>query len=571
MGHSNWFESWINILGKLKFKMMYILKNKFIVFLALVFTLVTSCRDLDELNINPNGVDPESADLNLLMSTIETELGKRIVDLGFGDIAGVMQHTQKDGWSGGHNDYDWDNQGGDWSGYYGILRNNDDFYQKALEGEYAFHQGVALVMKSYAFGLIADLWGDAPYTEALLAEEGSDYFKPLFDNQGDIYSAILADLESANTLLSQSADAYTNINSTQDLIYGGDVGKWRKFANSLALRYYMRLSAKDPATAEAGISKITSESTKYPLITSADDDATISYIGSAPSDSWPSNTVFDTSPSGSYMRIKLCGTFVEVLKNLNDPRLGVWANKIETPLELVAGTGVDQIVDGVRQISQDIVDDYEASWGVGVDYDPEWVGIPPSVFAASQYNLNPNLNQGLFNPHASQLNDIYKETSGDLLLMRLMSAAEVHFILSEAALKGWGSGTPEGHYAAGIQESMNAWGVGDGFDDYITGAPYSGLESIIEQKWIASWTAAAESWFDYRRTGFPDLQTGESAKREKLPLRFYYNFDNEIALNTDNANAAISALEPTDYKGNDVSNNSAWSRTWLLQGTGMPY
>ena len=199
------------------------------------------------------------------------------------------------------------------------------------------------------------------------------------------------------------------------------------------------------------------------------------------------------------------------------------------------------------------------------------MGIPPSVFAAPQYNLNPNLEQGVFNPHASQLNDIYKDASGSLLLMRIMSAAEVHFILSEAALYGWGPGTPEGHYAAGIQQSMNAWGVGDDFNDYISGAPYSDLESIIEQKWIASWTAAAESWFDYRRTGLPDLQTGESAKREKLPLRFYYHFVDEISLNTVNADAAIEKLEPTDYKGSDVSNNSAWSKSWLLIGTGKPY
>lgn len=550
---------------------MYIIKNKFIILLALGFTLATSCQDLDELNINPNGVDPETADLNLLMSTIETGIGQSVVSLGFGDIAGVMQHTQKDGWSGGHNDYDWDNQNKSWSNYYGILRNNDEFYNKAVDGEYAFHQGVALVMKSYTFGLITDLWGDAPFTAALQAEEGPEYFKPVYDDQGDIYTAILADLETANTLLSQDPDSYSNINSTQDLIYDGDANKWRKFANSLALRYYMRLSAKDPATAEAGIRKITSDMGKYPLITEAGDDANISYIGGAPSDSWPSNTVFDTSPSGSYMRIKLCGTLVEALQNLNDPRLGVWANKIEIPLVLVPGTGVDEIIGGERHVSQDIVDDYEANWSVGIDYDPEFVGIPPSVFAAPQYNLNPNLEQGVYNPHASQLNDMYKETSGDLLLMRIMSAAEVNFILSEAALNGWVSGTPQEYYAAGIQQSFIAWGVGDDFEDYYSGLTYSGLESIIEQKWIASWTAAAESWFDYRRTGLPDLQTGESAKREKLPLRFYYHFDSEISLNTANADAAIAKLEPTAYKGSDVSNNSAWSKSWLLIGTGMPY
>jgi hypothetical protein len=547
------------------------IKNYLIIALTIIFAFIVSCKDLDELNINPNGVDPKTADLNLLMPTFITGVGQIVVSLGAGDIAGVMQHTQKDGWSGGHNDYDWDNSSKSWSGYYGNLRNIDEFHKKAVEGEYEFHQGVALVMKAYTFGLITDLWGDAPYSEALRAEEGSDYFKPKFDLQEDIYHGILADLESANTLLSKNQNYYTNINSTQDVLYGGDVTKWRKFANSLALRYYMRLSAKEPATAQAGINKIASDPGKYPVITNVSDDATVGYIGSSPADSWPSNTVFDTDPRGAYMRTKMCATLVDAMQELNDPRLGVYANKIGIPLKLVSGENVDRIVDGVREISQDIIDDYVESWGVGVDFDPEYVGIPPSVYAAPQYNLNPNLDQAVYNPHCSQLNDMYKQTHGDLLLMRFMSAAETHFILAEAASYNWISASAEEHYAEGIKQSLNAWKLGDTFDDYIGGAPYSGLESIIKQKWIASWTAAAESWFDWRRTGLPELQTGESARRPALPLRFYYHFDNEISKNTINAEEAISRLEPTQYKGTDVSNNSAWSKMWLLQDTGKPY
>lgn len=550
---------------------MYKIKNRLIILLSFLLSLTISCKDLDELNINPNGVDPKTADLNLLMPTIITGVGQTVVSLGFGDLAGVMQHTQYDGWSSGHNDYNWDNQGHNWAGYYGILRNNDEFYKKAKEGDYKFHQGVALIMRAYVFGYIADLWGDAPYTEALKAESGDKYFKPVYDAQRDIYMGILADLDTANILLSGDNNSYKNIDPIQDVLYGGDVSKWRKFANSLALRYYMRLSVKEPGIAENGIKMITADPENYPLITDASDDASVSYPGSSPYDSWPSNTVFDKSTSGNYMRTKMCKTLVDALKDLSDPRLGVWANKIEIPLVLVSGTGIDEIVDGERHISQDIVDDYIAAWGVDIDYDPEYVGIPTSVFAAPQYNLNPNLEQGVYNPHASQLNDMYKETSGEYLLMRIMSAAEVNLILAEAATNSWAPGNAEDYYAAGIQQSMNAWGVGGAFSDYIAGAPYDGIESIIEQKWIASWTAAAESWFDYRRTGLPALQTGESAKREALPLRFYYNNDNEIAKNPINAEAAIAKLVPTAFKGSDVSNNSAWSKTWLLQGTGLPY
>lgn len=536
--------------------------------LAMTFS---ACHDLDELNINPNGPAPEIADLNLLLPTIITQVGQNVVNLGFGDIAGVMQHTQKTGWSSGHNDYDWNSSTRSWSGLYGILRNVDEFHKKAVDDGYEFHQGVALVMKAYTFGLITDLWGDAPYSQALKAEEGPQFFKPVFDPQRDIYLGILADLETANSLLSKTSGEYENIDASQDVLYEGDVSKWRKFANSLALRYYMRLSLKEPGVAQEGIGKITSDPGLYPLITVASEDANVAYIGSSPGDSWPTNTAFNPDPSGEYMRTKLSATLVDALQALDDPRLAVWANPIEIPLVLVAGSDVDRIVDGKREISQDIVDAYEAAWNVGVDYDPDFVGIPPSVFAAPQYNLNPNLEQGVYNPHASQLNDIYKETSGPLLQMRLLSAAEVHLILAEAALYGWAPGNPEDHYAAGIQQSFNAWGVGSAFADYIAGAPFTGIESIIEQKWIASWSAAAESWFDYRRTGLPNLQTGESAKRAALPLRFYYHFDNEISKNTENAEAAIQRLEPTQYKGSDVSNNSAWSKPWSLQGTGKPY
>lgn len=547
------------------------IKNSIIVALTLVFALVISCKDLDTLNINPNGVDPKSADLNLLMPTITTNVGMTVLDLGFGNMAGVMQHTQLTGWSSGHNDYSWDNTSNSWSGFYGILRNNDEYYKKAIEGGYEFHQGVALIMRAYTFGLITDLWGDAPYTDALKAEEGAEYFKPVFDPQKNIYTGILADLESANTLLSKNVSAYKNINPTQDVIYHGGVTKWRKFANSLALRYYMRLSKKEPAIAEQGIKKIASDPAKYPLIKEAAEDANIGYIGKSTGDSWPSNTVFDISPTGTYMRKKLCNTLVEVLQKLNDPRLGVWANKIEIPLVLVTGTNVDRIVNGKREISKDIASSFELKYNLTIDYDAEYVGIPPSIMVGPLYNLNPNKEQGSYNPHASQLNNIYKATSGPLLLMRLMTAAEVHFILAEAAISGWASETPQSHYNAGVQQSLNAWGVGSAYNTYITGAPYSGLESIINQKWIASWTAAAESWFDYRRTGYPVLKTGEAAKRAALPLRYYYHFDNEISKNTVNANAAISKLEPTQYKGSDVSNNSAWSKMWLLQGTGKPY
>ncbi|MFS4418026.1 SusD/RagB family nutrient-binding outer membrane lipoprotein [Maribacter sp. 2307ULW6-5] len=549
---------------------MNVLKKYFGVgILSLVF--FAACEDLEELNINPNGVDPAVADANLLMPAIITRTAQNVVSLGFGNVAGVMQHTQKDGWSGGHNNYEWDVNSQSWRSYYDILRNNEVFYDKSVQADLEFQQGVGLVIKSFVFGLITDLWGDAPYSEALGADEGPEFYQPVFDDQKDIYMGILTDLEKANTLLSKTS--YEGIVPSQDVLYNGDVQKWRKFANSLALRYFMRLSAKDPGTAEAGIRKITSNPGKYPVITNASNDAQVFYPGDAPANSWPSNTVFDISENGEYFRTKMCATLVETLQALEDPRLSVWANKIAIPLVLdpSAPDDTDEIVDGVRRVSQKVVDDYVMAWQTPVDFDAEYVGIPPSTFAAPSYNLNPNLEQGVFNPHASQLNDRYRQTEGPLLSSRLLSAAEVHFILAEAALYGWAPGAAEAHYNEGIRQSLNAWGVGSSYDAYISNAVFTGLEDILTQKWIASWTTAHESWFDYRRTGLPDLQTGVAAIRQAVPLRFYYHFNDEISVNTLNAEAAIEKLQPTQFKGEDISNNSAWSKMWLLQGTNLPY
>jgi len=216
---------------------------------------VFSCKDLTELNQNPNGVDPAKANPNLVLSTVLTETGKAFVNLGYQDLAGVMQHTQKDGWSGGHNEYDW---GGSqsWSGYYDVLRNNQFVYDRSVELGFELQQGVSLVIKSMMFGLITDLWGDAPYTSALKGSLGgtANTF-PVYDSQEAIYTGILADLEKANTLLSKTKAEYTSTIDGADVYYAGDPTKWRKLANSLALRYFMRISSKKPDVAKAGIGK----------------------------------------------------------------------------------------------------------------------------------------------------------------------------------------------------------------------------------------------------------------------------------------------------------------------------
>ena len=552
------------------------MNKKFILFTAVLATFLFSCEDLTELNENPNGVPPDNANPNLILSTVLTESAKTFVNLGYGEIAGVVQHTQKDGWWSGHNNYDWANQ--DWRGYYEILTDNKLVYERSVDLGYEFQQGVALVMKSMMFGLITDLWGDAPYIEALQGEALGEYLVPAFDTQETIYAGVLQDLETANTLLSKDESEYVGIAPDADVFYGGDPAAWRKLANSLALRYYMRISEKKPGEAKAGIEKIIGNSSQYPIISSSDEDATMGFTGTSNDTSWPNNVVFDGSES-NFSRTKMAATLVEVLQSLSDSRLGVWASKVEIPLVVDPSfpEDTDEIVeiDGkkYRHLSPDVLGDDP------YDDDPEYVGLPTGLLGLPFiYNRNPTANQGAYNPHVSQLSDIYKEATGDLLRARLMSAAEVHFILAEAALKGWNVGEASVHYEAGIRASLETWEVEDTYDDYIAqpSVAYSDSDSdevnltkIMTQKWIASWTAATESWFDYRRTGLPALQAGPAGKRSRLPVRFYYG-DSELRMNDDKAQAALDRLEVTGFSGAD-GKNSAWSKPWVIEGTGKPW
>jgi len=547
------------------------MKNRSIKIFALGILLASalfSCKDLTVLNQNPNGINPLKANPNLVMSTVLTETGKSFVNLGYQDMAGVMQHTQKDGWSGSHNSYEW---GGSqsWASYYDILRNNQYVYDRSVSLNWEMHQGISLVIKSMMFGLITDLWGDAPYSAALKgADGGTANTFPVYDSQEAIYTGILADLEKANTLLSKNAVEYTSTPGTADVYYQGNPTKWRKLANSLMLRFYMRISTKKPDVAKAGIEKIMANAVQYPIITAIADDAAMPFAGNSNDDSWPANAVYDASAS-NYRRLKMAATFVNKLLDLKDPRIAVWANKVQIPLIVDANLpkGTDKIENGKRYLSPDKV------VGKDVNTNPDYVGLPTGLIGGASYNLSPTAEQAANNPHVSWLNDIYKQAKGPLLKSRMMSAAEVRFILAEAALKGWSvTGDAKTHYDAGIKASMDTWGTTAAYASYMTqkGVAYDGtLKQIIEQKWISSWTAAQEAWFDYRRTGFPELTVGPSAIRKVLPVRFYYMLD-ERNLNKTNTEAAMSKLESTIHTEAD-GKNSAWSKPWVLQGGSKPW
>ncbi|HEX6226117.1 MAG TPA: SusD/RagB family nutrient-binding outer membrane lipoprotein [Chryseolinea sp.] len=555
------------------------------IFLA-VLILFSACEDLTELNVNENGVSQSTANPNLLMPTVMTGVANSYLDLGIMDIAGAMQHTQKTGWYSAHNSYDWTPR--DWSPWYGYERTNKLIYERAVELNWPFHQGVALTMKSFIYGTITDLWGDAPYSEAVKGDEGSEFVQPVFDAQDAIYAGIIEDLKTASALFA-SGDV-TGISDSYDVFYGGDMAKWQKFANSLLLRYYLRISDKNASMAKSGIEEIYSSGI---YISDASDDAVMDFIGANASNSFPTSVTDDGT---KFRNAKACVTLLDNLVANNDPRLEVWFEPVRVRWveDLALGTKMDEFIrkNGVLTGKTDIKDEEyreEKESDPSVVYTrhfnptlfganetkpvaSEYVGIPPGLIGPDYYNFNPTPGQTVENQHVSQYDDIYRDLSGSLLKARLISAAETHFILAEAALKGWSVGSAETNYDNGVKSSLDTWDVGGDFASYIAepGVAFDGtLEQIIEQKWIASWTSAVESWMDYRRTGLPALQAGPASPEPVLPVRFIYS-DDETLRNETNANDAIDRLEETSYS--DLRGaNSQWSKPWIIQGTGKPW
>jgi hypothetical protein len=364
-----------------------------------------------------------------------------------------------------------------------------------------------------------------------------------------------------------------------------------RFANSLALRYYMRLSEKDPSYAGNGVTTTLGK----PLISNLDEECNLYYLGVSDADSWPSNGINTTR--SDFTRIKPCSTFSNKLSVLDDPRRHIWFAPIVTPIKVVlpgdmpGGPGVDdEIVDGVRYINAASMDDlgykiYDpVTWyndraidGLTmIDTNSVYVGIPVSNQDTDPYtyNLNPVAERGGFNQHVSEMNTQFNNVSGANLKARIFSSAEVHFLMAEAAVRGWGSNA-EAHYLAGIKASFDAWGIGDDFAGYSDnpGVVFDNtLEKVMEQKWIASFAAASEAYFDWRRTGFPDLQPGPFSKSDVIPVRFPYD-DSDRFINVDNYNDALNSLESTshtnDIPGYDI--DSPWSKNWAQQGVTEPW
>ncbi|GAL64863.1 SusD/RagB family nutrient-binding outer membrane lipoprotein [Algibacter lectus] len=575
------------------------MKNNIIPIALLIFILLaSSCSEsLDDINISPNTLPDTEVDIKFVLTGVISETAKIATNLAYksGDLSAANQYLQRDFTSYEENNYQWG--ANSFSNYYEPLKDSDYIYKRAetekTDEVKNYYQAVALIMKSYQFGFLTSAFGDIPYSNALQAEKGGDeFFKPTYDSQKDVFIGVLNDLKEANTFLTNTDICTEAINS--DILYAGDGQKWRKLANSLRLRFYMRLSEKNDAdlNVSSEIASIVNNPSEFPIMQDNSDNAFVSYVGTDSDNSWPGGALNYSNRSEFYRR-KPSSTIVNNLIDLKDPRLTKWVKPVDVQL---AQGPTNQVVLENNRVKRYIDVDINA---VNTDANLEndintnlFVGLPIALSAPNDFNLGGtlsdvitdigNLDENIYlnaaaNPHTSYLTDMYSENTHELVNSMLMTAAEVKFLLAEASFRGYISSDAYEYYKQGIELSFNQYQITDGeseavYDEanntlvafnqanYIANVKLiydnasDKLEPIIHQKWIALWLTT-ESWFDFRRTGYPNLNSNiiSGTKGKQTPVRFIYT----DAYNEENMLKAIDNLQPSE--------NDQWSTMWLLQ------
>ena len=171
----------------------------------------------------------------------------------------------------------------------------------------------ALVMQSWGFQNMTDLWGDIPYSQALAGDAGGS-LTPKYDAQKDIYYGLLASLTSASAALKTAPATDAGLGSA-DVIFQGDGSKWQKFANSLRARLALRMSKADPAKAATELAAAFAAG----VMTSNSDNAMMA---------WPGDGVFDNpwaANFGTRDDHRMSKTLLDTMNALNDPRVAVYA------------------------------------------------------------------------------------------------------------------------------------------------------------------------------------------------------------------------------------------------------
>ena len=450
-----------------------------------------------------------------------------------------------------------------WTSFYTQSLKNiiDAQYRTAEDAEKVNINSVLRIYRVYLMSIITDTYGDAPFSEAGLGFlEGK--FNPKYDKQEDIYNAFFLELEDAVNKIDPTKDKVTG-----DLIYAGDVTKWQQLANSLRLRFAMRISNVNPTKAQTEFENALAANGG--VITDASSDALIKYMtiafsfGQEAYSDYRGNSLsqllFGNDPANnpSY----LCSTFFNQLYNSGDPR----TFKISRCYYdgLMSATSPDNRID----ITQEMIEKGIAfsprdpgayswePWPTGYDSDicAELAVNNPSVTATMAREVEPKL-----------ANNFLKSDNPGVV----MTSAEVKFLMAEATVKKWnvGSVSAEDLYKQGVRAAIDFLTDNYGctattdaeFDAFIQGRGTFGhtdnqkLEAINTQAWILHFTNPAECWANVRRSGYPKLKSPAEygfgqylTGGTEIPVRLCYPVL-ESSYNKKSYNEAIERMGGTD-------------------------
>lgn len=526
----------------------------------------------DDININPNApngilenesgsdVDPSVFLVPMLWSTVDG-----FDYLAWNVVPAVCEyHGKTKSLSQGNRHKSWHafDDSGFWVPMYSAIRVVKNLRNAALQAEDTRYLAIANIWESYTFSMITNLYGNVPYFDPISEDP------PLlssYDQQSDIYPSILQKLKDAGQMLNRQE---VPINQASDLIFGGDILKWKKFSNTLRIRLAMYMSDADPIAAKEILSEIISDPEAYPIMESNADNATFK------NDPIERPSVLYNISKAKIEEAPFSNVFIERLISLGDPRLPIIAKP-------------------VREVHSDPNTHVIPSNPGPVKYAGQLYGITTDNAHAAQWN-------GGF-PFASALGDFFrKEDATGLPLIESASTptlialyAEQEFFLAEAIQRGFIGGDAQKHYENGIRASFEFYDAQFGNDLYEGAYAEQGFNStdeylsqpsvdfqggrdqltlIAEQKWLASFFLGIEPYFDHRRTMLPELRASSGAENfgpngsgSKFPSRAAYS-DAEIANNPQNVQQARS--EGFDIPiASDESRNEA--KMWILQNADL--
>jgi hypothetical protein len=480
---------------------------------AAVATGLGGCDNgFDELNVNKTAattVDPTFI-LNNALVNVSPPSGVVIYEMG---VVQQMVSPNSGVLTGANfNQDNRDNTQQIWQRYYrSVVRNTYDVILKAKALPTRTNLlNMARITQAYAYMILTDTYGDVPYSQA--AKGFTDQVVlPKYDTQQAIYTDIIKELSEATAAL----DA-TKTRETADILYGGDVAKWKKFGYSLLLRAGMRLSKVDAALAQSTVQK----AIQGGLISSNDDNALVkhdpNYVNG------PGQMLNSTEAANFY----LAAPFGDYLKKTNDPRLKSIA---------VRYVGA---ISGPEQVAARANTDPAVQIGMPFGYDNN--SIIPVYKAAGlasfyEYSQVDRTRMG-------------KNTAP----MFFVTYAQTQLLLAEAAQRGWTTGTVADYYNRGVRAHMEQLVTHDAnsavpaaaIDTYLKDNPFvaaNALEQINTQYWIASFMNGPEAFANFRRSGFPKLTPnpfpGKAIKGDFIRRLTYPN--SEISVNSANVKEAI--------------------------------